>query len=150
MPVRLQTPDDCDRILETLQSSSPSSMDELFDILSAASETTQALIVRLTIIEQALEDRPFIDRALEAGGWVLGMSGFAFGCADYFEGGHELSFWGWAGLLTGPIALTMSAWAWQRRELTEGELTDERDEIFRMGQLLTEINIEANRRLALV
>jgi len=57
---------------------------------------------------------------------------------------------GWAGLLTGPLALTLAAWGWQRREWQEYELIEERDEIIRMRQLLTEIELEANRRVAMV
>jgi hypothetical protein len=150
MPVTLRSIDDCERILGTLNDNSPISIDDLLEILLETSAATPLLIARLAIVEHALRDRPFIDGALEAASWVLGILGFSFGCADYYESGHQLSSWGWAGLLTGPLALTLAAWGWQRREWQEYELIEERNEIGRMRQLLTEIELEANRRVAIV
>lgn len=66
------------------------------------------------LLDAAISERPFIDRILDTGSWVIGVTGFLAGCGDYYEN-RELSFWGWVGLGLGVAGLILVAMIYQRR-----------------------------------
>ena len=148
MPPPTHSVASAERLLNRLRSTVAFDTDALFDIRGATAVDLLQLEHEARLLDAAISERSFIDRILDIGSWVIGVTGFLAGCGDYYEN-RELSFWGWVGLGLGVAGLILVAMIYQRRIWELDDYRVELAEIREIRTLLASMIAEVDRRLTL-
>jgi hypothetical protein len=146
MPVPTHSVASAERLLSRLRSTVVFETDALFDIRDATAADLLQLEEEARRLDAAIGGRPFVDRVLDIGSWMIGVTGFLAGCGDYYEK-HELSLWGWSGLGLGVAGFVLAAMMYQRRIWELDDHGVELAEIREIRTLLASMIAEVDRRL---
>jgi hypothetical protein len=76
MPLPTHSVASAERLLNRLRSTVVFDTDALFDIRAATAVDLLQLEQEARLLDAAISERPFIDRILDIGSWVIGVTGF--------------------------------------------------------------------------